>query len=100
MGVVGGLVPSPSALVVLLAATAAGRAWFGVVMVVAFGLGMAASLAAVGLVARGLLLRVETLALRRGLLASSVRRVTSYGAATGVATIGILLAARAASALT
>ena len=29
MGLVGGLVPSPSALLLLLAATALGRAWFG-----------------------------------------------------------------------
>src|SRR5205823_984135 len=33
MGFAGGLVPSPSALVVLLGAMALGRAWFGVVLV-------------------------------------------------------------------
>lgn len=49
MGVAGGLVPSPSALVVLLGAIALGRTWFGVLLVVGYGLGMAATLTAVGL---------------------------------------------------
>ena len=49
MGVAGGLVPSPSALVVLLGAIALGRTWFGVVLVLAYGLGMAATLTAAGL---------------------------------------------------
>src|SRR5205807_5099611 len=35
MGFAGGLVPSPSALVVLLGAIALGRAWFGIVLVIA-----------------------------------------------------------------
>jgi len=42
-------VPSPSALVVLLGAVALGRTWFGVLLVVAYGLGMAATLTAAGL---------------------------------------------------
>ncbi|WP_157620258.1 nickel/cobalt transporter [Saccharothrix sp. NRRL B-16348] len=50
MGVAGGLVPSPSALVVLLGAVALGRTWFGVLLVLGYGLGMAATLTAVGLV--------------------------------------------------
>ncbi len=49
MGVAGGLVPSPSALVVLIASVGLGRTVFGVVLVVAYGLGMAATLTAVGL---------------------------------------------------
>ncbi|MGH3932797.1 MAG: nickel/cobalt transporter [Pseudonocardiaceae bacterium] len=49
IGVVGGLVPSPSALVVLLSAIALGRSWFGVLLVLAYGLGMAATLTAAGL---------------------------------------------------
>jgi ABC-type nickel/cobalt efflux system permease component RcnA len=49
MGIAGGLVPSPSALVVLLASVALGRTVFGVLLVVAYGLGMAATLTAVGL---------------------------------------------------
>jgi ABC-type nickel/cobalt efflux system permease component RcnA len=62
LGLVGGIVPSTSALLILLGAIAAGRPAFGIVLVVAFGLGMAAILTGVGLltvVARG---RVERLA--------------------------------------
>ncbi|MET9616379.1 high frequency lysogenization protein HflD [Kitasatospora indigofera] len=49
LGVAGGLVPSPSALVVLLGAVALGRTVFGAALVVAYGFGMAATLTAVGL---------------------------------------------------
>ncbi|MDX8050995.1 High-affinity nickel-transporter [Lentzea sp. BCCO 10_0798] len=49
MGVAGGLVPSPSALVVLLGAVALGRTWFGVLLVLGYGLGMATTLTFVGL---------------------------------------------------
>ena len=49
MGLAGGLVPSPSALVVLLGAVALGRTVFGVLLVLAYGLGMAGTLTAVGL---------------------------------------------------
>ena len=62
MGVAGGLVPSPSALVVLLGATYLGRAWFGVVLVVLYGLGMAGTLTVAGL----LLLRAQAALDRRG----------------------------------
>jgi nickel/cobalt exporter len=50
LGIAGGLVPSPSALLVLLAATALGRTVFGVVLVLGYGLGMALALCAAGLV--------------------------------------------------
>jgi nickel/cobalt transporter (NicO) family protein len=59
IGLAGGLLPSPSALLVLLGAVALGHAWFGVALVVAFGLGMAATLAAVGLVVMRLRERAE-----------------------------------------
>jgi nickel/cobalt transporter (NicO) family protein len=49
MGFAGGLVPSPSALVVLLAAVALERVWFGVVLVVAYGIGLAITLIGAGL---------------------------------------------------
>ncbi|WP_282697877.1 sulfite exporter TauE/SafE family protein [Streptomyces sp. CC208A] len=49
MGIAGGLVPSPSALVVLLGAVALGRTAFGVLLVLAYGLGMAATLTLAGL---------------------------------------------------
>ena len=49
LGFAGGLVPTPSAVVVLLGATAIGRAWFGIVLVVFYGVGMSATLIAAGL---------------------------------------------------
>lgn len=49
MGFAGGLVPSPSALVVLLGAVALGRTWFGIVLVIAYGAGMALTLTGTGL---------------------------------------------------
>ncbi len=49
LGIAGGLVPSPSALVVLLGAIALGRTGFGILLVLAYGVGMAATLTAAGL---------------------------------------------------
>jgi ABC-type nickel/cobalt efflux system permease component RcnA len=49
LGFAGGLVPTPSALIVLLASLAVGRVWFGVALVAVYGLGMALALTAIGL---------------------------------------------------
>jgi nickel/cobalt transporter (NicO) family protein len=49
MGAAGGMVPSPSALVVLLGAIALGRTWFGISLVLGYGLGMALTLVGAGL---------------------------------------------------
>jgi nickel/cobalt transporter (NicO) family protein len=59
MGIAGGLVPSPSALVVLLGAIALGRAGFGLLLVVAYGVGMAATLTVAGLLLLWLRDRVD-----------------------------------------
>jgi ABC-type nickel/cobalt efflux system permease component RcnA len=48
MGFAGGLSPSPSAIVVLLGAAALGRAWYGVLLVLAYGIGLAATLTGIG----------------------------------------------------
>ena len=47
-GLAGGMVPSPSALLVLLGGIAIGRAWFGVLLVLAYGIGMALALVGAG----------------------------------------------------
>ncbi len=63
LGLAGGLIPSASALLILLGSIAAGRPAFGFVLVVAFGLGMALVMSGIGLalvLARGRLDRVET----------------------------------------
>jgi ABC-type nickel/cobalt efflux system permease component RcnA len=57
LGVSGGLLPCPSALVVMLGAIALGRVVFGLVLIVAFSVGLAAVLTAIGVAlvrARGL----------------------------------------------
>lgn len=65
LGVAGGLVPSPSALLVLLAAVALGRTVFGVVLVLGYGLGMAGALMATGLLLVSLRNRLVRLTLGR-----------------------------------
>lgn len=50
MGVSGGIVPCPGALVVLLAAVSMRRVGFGLALLVAFSLGLASVLSGVGLV--------------------------------------------------
>jgi ABC-type nickel/cobalt efflux system permease component RcnA len=49
LGVSGGIVPCPSALVVLIAAISQHRIGLGMVLIVAFSLGLAATLTAIGL---------------------------------------------------
>ena len=63
LGLAGGLIPSTSALLILLGSIAAGRPAFGFVLVVAFGLGMALVMSGIGLalvLARGRLDRVDS----------------------------------------
>jgi ABC-type nickel/cobalt efflux system permease component RcnA len=48
LGFAGGLVPSPSAVVVLVGAAALGKAWFGLLLVLAYGAGLALTLTAAG----------------------------------------------------
>lgn len=48
LGFAGGLVPSPSAVVVLVGAAALGKAWFGFLLVLAYGVGLALTLTAAG----------------------------------------------------
>jgi ABC-type nickel/cobalt efflux system permease component RcnA len=98
MGFVGGLLPSPSAVVVLLGAIALGRIWFGVLLVTVYGLGMAATLAGAGVLlvrARSGFDRLLGSARRNRLLLASSRLVPS---ATGVfiTAVGLYLAARSA----
>lgn len=97
MGFVGGLVPSPSALVVLLGAIAFERAWFGVLLVTAYGLGMAAALTLAGLLlvrARGLLERRSRYSSR---LTSVLSRALPVGTAGVITLVGLGLALRGAS---
>ena len=61
LGISGGLLPCPSALVVMLGAIALGRVAFGLALIVAFSVGLASVLTAIGIVlvyARGMLERL------------------------------------------
>jgi ABC-type nickel/cobalt efflux system permease component RcnA len=96
LGLAGGLIPSTNALLILLTTIAAGQPGWGVVLVVAFGIGMAAVMAGVGLAfvyARG--------AIERGAARAGVARATRLvplGAAVLVLAVGVVLTNQALSA--
>ncbi|MFF2942924.1 nickel transporter [Streptomyces niveus] len=87
VGLAGGLVPSPSALVVLLGAIALSRTYFGVLLVVGYGLGMALTLTSAGLLLAGGGTRLAALGERR---LPALRRYTPYGSVlTGFAVLAV-----------
>lgn len=100
IGLAGGLVPSPSALIVLLGAIGLGRTWFGVLLVLAYGLGMAATLTGVGLLLAVARRRVaRSGAARARFLVRLVARMpgaTRLATASLVFLVGLGLATRAA----
>ena len=51
VGISGGLIPCPTALVVLLAAISLHRVGYGLVLILAFSLGLAAAMTSIGLLA-------------------------------------------------
>ncbi|MBQ1098202.1 nickel transporter [Streptomyces sp. b94] len=105
LGFAGGLVPSPSAVVVLVGAAALGQAWFGLLLVLAYGVGLALTLTAAGVAVVRLGGGASRLLRRRprwtsGPLAGLVRRATPLGSAFVVVVLGAGLVFRgAASAL-
>ena len=94
MGASAGLIPCPSALVVLLAAIAQHRVGLGLVLIVAFSAGLAATLSALGLavVASGRAL---------GRLGAPGRVVTALPTASAlvIVAVGCLLTLRALSGI-
>ena len=93
MGIAGGLVPSPSALIVLLGAIGLGRTAFGVLLVLAYGAGMAAMLTAAGLV----LVRMrDRWASRPRRTLARLAALAPAGTAALVLCVGLGLAGRAA----
>jgi nickel/cobalt transporter (NicO) family protein len=96
MGVAGGLVPSPSALVVLLGAIGLGHTAFGVLLVIAYGVGMAGTLTAAGL----LLIRLrDRFSARPRRTLTGLARLAPAGSAALVLCVGLGLASRAALGL-
>jgi ABC-type nickel/cobalt efflux system permease component RcnA len=96
IGFVGGFLPSPSAVVVILGAIALHRAWFGIVLVLAYGVGMALTLTGAGL----LLLRTRGALDRRFLTGSRRGRLMAFNrmlpALTGtvIVIVGLVLSAQ------
>jgi ABC-type nickel/cobalt efflux system permease component RcnA len=89
LGLAGGLIPSTSALLILLGSIAAGRPAFGLVLVVAFGLGMAAVMTGVGLVMIQARTRLDRMPSR-----SSLGRLAAAApllASTAVLSLGLVL---------
>ncbi|MEU6338149.1 nickel transporter [Streptomyces cellulosae] len=105
LGFAGGLVPSPSAVVVLVGAAALGHAWFGLLLVVAYGVGLALTLTAAGYAVVRAGGGVSRLLARRPRWTSApwaalVRRSAPLGSACVVLVLGAGLVFRgAASAL-
>ncbi len=98
LGVAGGLVPSPSALLVLLAAAALGRTYFGVLLVLGYGVGMAGTLSVAGLALVKLRGSLERLSGNSRLArAEKLLAVLPVLTALLVLTVGALLALRAFS---
>ncbi|MFD9978008.1 hypothetical protein ACFWZR_27580 [Streptomyces sp. NPDC059017] len=100
LGLAGGLVPSPSAVVVLVGAAALGHAWFGLLLVVAYGAGLALTLTAAGFAVVRLGGRIAARLARRratGRLAGLVQRSAPIATALTVVVLGCGLALRGAA---
>jgi nickel/cobalt transporter (NicO) family protein len=99
LGLVGGMVPSASALLVLLVAMSLHRLVFGVVLVIAFGLGMALVLAAIS--ASVVLLHGRRLPIRvtAGSRAARALATLPVLSAVMVVVIGVAMTVGAAAAL-
>ena len=96
LGLAGGLIPSTSALLILLGSIAAGRPGFGFVLVVAFGLGMAAVMGGIGLVIVAARRRLDGMPAGPGL--GRIREAVPLVAALLVFGFGIYLTAQAVGA--
>ncbi|MBP5894672.1 MULTISPECIES: nickel transporter [Streptomyces] len=102
LGFAGGMVPSPSAVVVLVGAAALGKAWFGLLLVVAYGIGLALTLTAAGYAvvkAGGWVTRVMDRGEGRlgGPTAALVRRTVPLASALLVVALGAGLVFRGAT---
>ena len=98
MGLAGGLVPSPSALVVLLGAIAVGRVPFGIALVVAYGIGLAATLVGAGLAMvhfeRGLRSWSSRLSSTMGIRINAAATALPLVSGFAITAAGVLLLAR------
>jgi nickel/cobalt transporter (NicO) family protein len=93
LGLAGGLIPSTSALLILLGSVAAGRPAFGFILVVAFGLGMAAVMSGVGLALVAARDRFDRIQVDGGM--ARLREAVPLAAAVVVLGFGVVLTAQA-----
>jgi nickel/cobalt exporter len=93
LGLAGGLIPSTSALIILLGSIVAGRPAFGFLLVVIFGLGMAAVMSGVGLAM--VLARERLDRLPSGWRIGRLAQHAPLGAAALVFAFGLYLTAQA-----
>jgi ABC-type nickel/cobalt efflux system permease component RcnA len=89
LGLAGGLIPSTSALLILLGSIAAGRPAFGLVLVIAFGIGMAAVMTGVGLAMIVARTRLDRMPSRSGL--GRLAAVAPLVASIAVLSLGLVL---------
>jgi len=101
LGLVGGMVPSASALLVLLVAVTTGRIVFGLALIVAFGVGMAIVLAGVSASVVVIRRRVDAggATWTRNAAVAAATRLVPVASGLAVLTIGIVLTIGAAQAL-
>jgi ABC-type nickel/cobalt efflux system permease component RcnA len=90
LGISGGLVPCPSALVVMLSAIAFHRVAFGLLLIVAFSLGLAGVLTAIGIAFVYAGRRLKPRAAERGGL-SLVVKILPVLSASVIAVIGVVI---------
>jgi nickel/cobalt transporter (NicO) family protein len=88
LAVAGGILPSPTALVVLLASIAFHRALFGLVLIAAFSLGLAGALIMVGILA----LRAREMVSRR--MSSRLAPILPALSASAIVLVGLVLTVR------
>ena len=93
LGLAGGIIPSTNALIILLGTIVAGRAAFGIVLVVAFGLGMALVLGGVGAIMVLARERLERLPMTSSL--GRAARHAPLAAAVVVLSVGLWLTVQA-----
>jgi ABC-type nickel/cobalt efflux system permease component RcnA len=90
LGITGGMVPCPAALVVLLSAVALHRTGFGLFLIVAFSIGLAAVLIAMGFVA----VYAGRMASRLPIDGPLVQRWLPMGSAVMITALGCVIAVR------
>jgi ABC-type nickel/cobalt efflux system permease component RcnA len=95
VGISGGLIPCPTALVVLLAAISLHRVGYGLVLILAFSVGLAAAMTAIGFLAVTAKQAFERVDFEAGLM-----RLLPAVSALAILGLGLAMTARALGEVT